>query len=207
MHNKRFATLILACFISVSFCLPAALAVEIIVEDIEVIDLEAESIVGDYVVPDEGLEVGSVYLIDRAYSVVSMPEELEGATYIMTAMEDEISKGEFMSFTVEVPVIVWIAHDSRSEEEKGGAPPAWLSADEGWEKHPDMIIESTDGGMGFLILWSKWFDKGEIALRGNQDPPGSATMYWVILTLGQEAAVEATDKLSTTWAELKAKQL
>ncbi|MDE0088860.1 MAG: hypothetical protein OXU23_24285 [Candidatus Poribacteria bacterium] len=78
MYIKRFACLILPCFILASFYFPEVLAQDIIVEDIEVIDLKSRSVVGKYVVGEEGLELGSVYLIDRDYFVKDMSEEFEG---------------------------------------------------------------------------------------------------------------------------------
>ncbi len=36
-----------------------------------------------------------------------------------------------------------------------------------------MKIDVTDANMGFFILWSKNFSKGEIKLGGNADPPAS----------------------------------
>ena len=213
MYNGRFASLVLACFISVSFCLPAVLAdkilpEDIVIEDIEVIDLESRSNVGEYIVGEEGLALESEYLIDRTYHFNSMTPELEGATYIVTAMEDETGTGpDFITFKVEVPVIVWICSDKRQ-----GGTPAWLSEDEGWTLQGDgtpdgdMVLESTDGGTNFFVIRSKEFPPGEISLNGNIDPPaGIAPMYFVILTLDPNFAVEATGKLSTTWAELKAK--
>ena len=204
MYIKRFASLVLACFVSVSFYLPAALAEEIIIEEIGVVDIEAASGAA-YVVGEGGLEVGTLYHIDRQYTIVSMPEELEGATYIMTLMNDDGSRGdEFLTFTLESPALVWVAYDSRGQEDKGGHPVGWLSEDETWEKHPDMIIENTDTAMGFFIPWSKEFDKGEVILGGNKDDGtvGTDAMYIVFLT-GSTAAVESLGKLSTTWAELK----
>jgi hypothetical protein len=210
MCNKRFASLILACFVSASFYLPVVLAQDIVIEDIEVENLEVAS-GKPYVVGEEGLEVGfSLFYIDRAYTVASMSEEFEGATYISTAMEDGGSRdAEFITFEVEVPVVVWVGTDRRGEAEKGGTPPAWLSADEGWEEQPDMILQTIEGGTDFYFLRSKEFAAGEIALGGNRDDisVGQDPMYVVFLTLGSLAAVEATGKLSTTWAELKAKRL
>jgi hypothetical protein len=229
MCNKRFASLILACFVSASFYLPVVLAQDIVIEDIEVENLEVAS-GKPYVVGEEGLEVGfSLFYIDRAYTVASMSEEFEGATYISTAMEDGGSRdAEFITFEVEVPVVVWVGTDRRGEAEKGGTqvpvvvwvgtdrrgeaekggtPPAWLSADEGWEEQPDMILQTIEGDTDFYFLRSKEFAAGEIALGGNNDDisVGQDPMYVVFLTRGSLTAVEATDKLSTTWAGLKSK--
>ena len=66
MCTKRLATLILACIVSVSFYLPGALA-----QEIEVIDLESRSAVGDYMVGVLEVDGGPFY-IDRDYNVASM---------------------------------------------------------------------------------------------------------------------------------------
>jgi len=200
MYSKRPAGLVLACLVSVSFYLPGALTQEIIVEDIEIIDLESKSVVGEYVVGEEGLEVGSVYLIDRKYFVKDMSKELKGATFIMTAMEDEASKGrDFITFRVKVPVVIWLATDKR-----WGNPPKWASEDEGWKEQPDYLVQTNEGDTDIFVLRNKEFPAGKISLSGNNDPPANlAPTYWVFLTRGSGAAVEATEKLTTTWAKLK----
>ena len=145
-----------------------------------------------YVVAEEGLSVGSVYHTDRVYTITSVPQELEAETYIMTSMDDKGSRGdELLKFTLESPAIVWVGYDSSGQEEKGGHPPAWLSEEKGWEKHPYMIIGNTGVSKGFFIPWSKEFDKGEVVLGGNRDEIslGEAPMYIVLLTDSSKAAV------------------
>ncbi|MDE0317069.1 MAG: hypothetical protein OXI67_11420 [Candidatus Poribacteria bacterium] len=201
MYIKRFACLILPCFILASFYFPEVLAQDIIVEDIEVIDLKSRSVVGKYVVGEEGLELGSVYLIDRDYFVKDMSEEFEGATFIMTAMEDERSKGaDFITFRVKVPIVVWLATDKR-----WGNPPKWASDGNGWKEQPDYLVQTNEEDTDIFVLLNKEFSAGDISLGGNNDAPANlAPMYWVFLTRGVEgAAVEATDKLTTTWGKLK----
>lgn len=196
MYIRKFACLILPCFILASFYVPKVLA-----QDIEVIDLESRSVVGDYVVGEEGLEKGSVYLIDRDYFVKDMSKELEGATFIMTAMDDEGSKGaDFITFSVDVPVVVWLAADKR-----WGSPPKWASDAEGWEEQPDYLVQTNEEDTDIFVLRNKEFPAGDISLGGNNDAPANlAPMYWVFLTPGSgAAAVEATDKLTTTWGKLK----
>ena len=201
MYVKRIISLCLVFLMSVLFCLSIALAQG----DIEVKDIEVGSGM-PYQVGEGGLNIDTVYYTDRDYIVTAMPEELVGATWIMTANNDKNSTGaDFLKFTVVGPVVVWLAHDSRGEEEKGGTPPEWLSEDNGWEKHPDMIIEVTDTNMGHFILWSKEFEKGEVVLGGNADPPagGQGSNYIVLLTPGEAIAVKPLSKLSTTWAGMK----
>ncbi len=201
MYIKRFACLILSCFILVSFYVPTVLAQDIVVEDIEIMDLDSRSVVGEYVVGEEPLEIGSIYLIDRDYFVKDMSKELEGATYIMTAMDDEGSQGaDFITFKVKVPVVVWLATDKR-----WGDPPKWVSDDEGWTEQPDYLVQTNEGDTDIFILFNKEFPAGDISLGGNNDAPAQlAPMYWVFLTRGAGgAAVEAADKLTTTWSKLK----
>ena len=201
MRVRHVMNIALACFLSMFLCIPAALSQdEIKVENIEVGSGKV------YEVANDVLEVGVKYYIDRDYIVTAMPEDFAEAMILMTANDDKASRGEnFLRFTVNRPVVVWIAHDSRGEEEKGGTPPEWLSEEQGWEKHPDMTLEVTDTNMGSFILWSKEFDKGEVALGGNADPPaaGQDSNYLVLLTPGKELAVRPQGNLSTKWAEVK----
>ena len=188
MRIKRFASLIMACFICVSFYLPGILAQEIIIEEIGVVDIEAASGAA-YVVGEGGLEVGTIYHIDRGYTIVSMPKELEGAMYIMTRMDDDGSRGDaFLRFTLESPAVVWVGYDIRGHTEKGGHPPAWLAENAAWRMHPDMIIETNASDM---IPWSREFDKGEVVLGGNKDDisAGAGSMYIVLLTDSSKVAV------------------
>ena len=201
MYNKRLACLMLTCFILVSVSLPTVLAKDILVDDIEVLDLKSRSVIGEYVVGEEGLELGSVYLIDRDYVVKDMSDEFEGATYIMTAMDDERSKGnDFITFRVKVPIVVWLATDKR-----WGNPPKWASEANGWEEQPDYLVQTNEEDTNIFVLINKEFPAGMISLGGNNDAPANlAPMYWVFLTLGEGgAAVESTDKLTTTWGEIK----
>ncbi len=126
MSVKRYFCISFFCILFILFYVlyyqNSALAEEIKVTNIKVASGK------QYKVGDGGIKVGTVYYIDRAYVVNTIPKEVDGALWIMTANDDKNSIGEeFLSFTVNVPVIVWLAHDSRGEEEKGGKPPEWLS--------------------------------------------------------------------------------
>ena len=208
MYNKRFASLVLACFISVSFYLPAVLAEEISPEDIEVADIELIDFETDC---GMDVKVGEVpltsdppvpYSTTRAYTIKIMNEEFEGATFIMTAMDD--MSVDCITFTVKVPVIVWATSDKRNEgnivarlTEKDG----WTLQSDGTLADPDkgIVIETVEGDTNIFVVRSKEFDPGEITL-GTHGIGGP-----ILITLNPNFAVEATDKLSTTWAELKSK--
>jgi len=207
MHTRQILIyLALAYFIFPIFLLHTVSAQDIIVEDIKVENIKAKSGKA-YKVGDDGLNVGTVYYIDRTYVVTTMPKEMEGATFIMTANDDKGSAGaDFLIFTAKSPVLVWLAWDSRGDPVKGGQTPEWLSEEQGWVRHEDMIIEVTDTNMGFFLLWHKEFPGNEdIVLGGNADPPaaGQGSMYLVLLTAGKKLAVRSSGKLATQWSKLR----
>ncbi len=173
---------------------------------IEIVDVGSKLA---YEVGDD-LQVGTVYYIDRAYTITMMPVELEGIQWIMTANDDKNSAGaEFLVISVDGPATVWIGHDSRGEEERAGLPPQWLT--DGYERvfdpddNPEGVLGSTDANMGTFNLWKADFDKGEIAIGGNADAPaaGHGSNYVVLVEPGVGLSVDPAGKLGSTWAALK----
>ena len=205
MHIRKISV-VLICLAFLLFPMLYATAQNIKVEDIKVDNIKVKS-GRPYKIGDDGLDIGTVYYIDRTFIVSAMPKEMIGATFIMTANDDKASLGaDFLTFTVKSPVVVWIARDSRGEPVKGGQVPEWQSEKQGWIRHEDLKIEVTDTNMGNFILWSKEFPKsGDIVLGGNTDPPaaGQGSMYLVLLTSGGKMAVESSGKLGVKWAEIK----
>jgi len=94
---------------------------------VKITDIEVASKL-EYVEGKGGLEVGTKYYIDRDYVVTEMPEEMEGIQWIMTANNDKQSRGkDFLTFKVDVPSIIWVAHDSWGKRTKvGPLPIGWL---------------------------------------------------------------------------------
>mgnify|MGYP003961454637 FL=1 len=159
----------------------------------------------------DGLQVGTQYYIDRDYTIILMPVELDGIQWIMTGNDDKNAVGvDFLVISVDKPAVVWIGHDSRGEEEKGGLPPQWLV--DGYERvfdpdaNPDFVLGSTDGGMGTFNLWKAEFGKGEIAIGGNAEAPaaGHGSNYVVLVEPGVGLSVDPESKLAATWGGLKA---
>jgi hypothetical protein len=109
--------------------------------------------------------------IDRDFTYSQVPPSLVGATYIRTANDDKFSQGDsFLSFDVNQPVTVMVAHDDRYTTK-----PAWLSG-------------FVDSGLGLQInvpfsLYSRGFGPGTVVLGGNVDPSdsGDYTMYTVVV--------------------------
>lgn len=121
-----------------------------------------------YVVPAAGLRAGSTVYIDRFFTFTTVPSSIEGAVFIQTANNDKAATNkEFLSFHVNQPVTVYVAHDVRITSK-----PSWLKT-------------FTDTGMDLstsdttLHLFARAFPVGPITLGGNA---GSArSMYSVIV--------------------------
>ena len=114
---------------------------------------------------------------------------------------------DFLSFKVNKPSVIWIAHDRRGEEEKGGQPPEWLEKEyEKWLEGKDPVpIEVTDGNMATFNLWQKAVKAGKVTIGGNAEAPaaGHGSIYMVLVEEDQNAVVDPQAKLSMTWAIIK----
>jgi hypothetical protein len=124
-----------------------------------------------YVVPASGLQTGGTVYIDRSYTFTSVPPSVQGAAYIQTANHDKgATHTNFLSFTVNHPVTVQVAHDVRITPK-----PSWLSTftDTG----TNLVTSDTT-----LRLFARAFPAGTITLGGNASG-GGFSMYAVIVQL------------------------
>ncbi len=126
-----------------------------------------------YVVPTSGLQAGGTVYIDRAYTFTTVPTLVQGARYIQTANNDKpATNTAFLSFTVNQPVLVYVAHGDRITPK-----PSWLNtfSDTGI----DLVTSNTT-----LSLFVRSFPAGTITLGGNF-PSGTTgnllSMYSVIV--------------------------
>ena len=198
MSTGKICSVISICLVLALLYLPLATAGT----DVKITDIKTGG-GKEYKVGDGPFDLNKKYYIDRDYVATSMPDELKEAQWIMTANDDKNSNGDdFLTFEIDKPAIVWVAHDSRGAKEKGGVPPEWLSDE--FKHHPDMKIDVTDGNMGFFTLWEKEFKKGTVILGGNANPPaaGQGSNYIVLIMPGA-AAVRPQGKLGATWGAIK----
>ena len=132
-------------------------------------------------VPD-GLRVGAPAYIDRDYTYRRVPQELLGATYVMTSNEDDRpSSGAFLRFVVSRDATVYVGHDNRVRRK-----PEWLRR----FKDTGREIETTDVP---FRLYRKDFKAGTVTLGGNlsRKDDGNHSMYLVaIRPAGKKATVE-----------------
>ncbi len=145
----------------------AALAFE--VKGAVIRDLAVKS-KGAYRVHFGGLREGATWSSDREYTFEKVPNEIRGATYIETTMDDRAVGGsDFMSFIVDEPVVVYVGFDNRCR-----ALPGWLK---GWERLKESIRPPAKTGC-HLVLHRKRFEKGKVTL-GGANAPGVSAMYCV----------------------------
>jgi hypothetical protein len=100
------------------------------------------------------LSVGSTHYTDRNYTITSVPDYLNGASFVKTANDDKLNtSASLLTMFVKKRAIVYVGYDPR-----GTVLPAWL---QGWTKTSDKI-GTTDPGSSFLNLYSKVLEAGEI---------------------------------------------
>ncbi|HEU0021249.1 MAG TPA: Ig-like domain-containing protein, partial [Dehalococcoidia bacterium] len=125
-----------------------------------------------YEVVNAGLKSGARVYIDRSFTFTSVPGSLQDALYIQTANDDKkATQQNFLSFSVNQDVTVYVAYDSRAS-----GLPGWLS---GWTD-VGQILDSTDVA---LDLYSRDFAAGPITLGGNlaSGAAGASSSYTVVI--------------------------
>jgi hypothetical protein len=157
-------------------------AVLVVPKRVEITHLSAQS-GKEYRVSDA--RPGAPYYVDRDFIFFSLPAPLRDGLLIMTADDDKEATGaDFLSFEVGQSVTVYVLHDSRGEEEKGGTPPGWLS--DGFERVEGWSVPTSDQAMGYFAVWRADFDAGVVQLGGNADPPASGQeANYVVIVLPQ----------------------
>ena len=107
------------------------------------------------------LNEGETFFTDRPYTVTSVPEFLQGASFIKPPNNDKslTTSGNFMTVYLKEPAIAYVAYDPRSTQ-----LPAWLSD---WTK-TDLTIGTTDPGSPFYEVYSKRVPSAIFATYRNQ---------------------------------------
>ncbi len=127
-----------------------------------------------YVVVENGISSGEAVYIDRLYTFTSVPQAMEGATYIRTANSDKSrTEADFLSFTLTQDARVYVAYDTRASQ-----LPQWLS---GWTDNGE-ILGTTD--IVNRRVFFRDFAAGEVVLGGNlaAGASGPESKYTVVVT-------------------------
>lgn len=124
----------------------------------------------------------------------------------MTANDDKLADhASLLSFVVNQPVNIYIAHDTRYEEENGREPPTWLTKyyKKVFTENSEKILSIQLSGGEFLNIWQRKFNTGKVIIPGNaHDTPtdwGDSTNYMIIF---RPAAEIDLDEESITAANL-----
>jgi len=112
------------------------------------------------------MQIGNPYYIDEDYEVLSIPSILNGGIWIKTANADSNnSKGNYLSFSIDRDVEVYLAYDSAATN-----LPSWL------DSYTDIGLEinTTNPNAPSMKLYQKIFvygidstEDGKIKFRGN----------------------------------------
>lgn len=119
------------------------------------------------------LEANSPIYTDRNYTYTTDVLEFHGAAYLMTANNDKQSNHKkYMSFTLEKPATVYVAHDDRIKKK-----PDWLKK---WKKSGKKVFIFN----AHHTLYEKKYNAGKVTLGGNKtnkDTNKDRSMYTVFV--------------------------
>ena len=119
-----------------------------------------------------GLQVGDRIYIDRTYTFTTVPALVQGEAYIRTANAHKTNAtNPFLTFTVDQPVTVYVAHDKRIV-----LKPSWFPS-LGFVDSGENLV-TTDAEFDLFVAS---FPAGPIQLGGNESPGGASSMYSVIV--------------------------
>ena len=119
-----------------------------------------------------GLQVGDRIYIDRTYTFTTVPALVQGEAYIRTANAHKTNAtNPFLTFTVDQPVTVYVAHDKRIV-----LKPSWFPS-LGFVDSGENLV-TTDAEFDLFVAS---FPAGPIQLGGNESPGGASSMYSIIV--------------------------
>jgi hypothetical protein len=125
------------------------------------------------------LSPGDEYYVDRDYTIISMPSDLQGAVGIKTANDDKsVSTETHIEFDLSQKADVYIAYDNRAI-----SLPDWMG---GFSAIGESIAVG-DEDASPLQLYKKAFPSGHVALGGNMatGAVGAGSSYIVLLTVAE----------------------
>ena len=126
------------------------------------------------------LEVGGDYYVDEEFTLDSIPAELDGGVWIMTANADKTdASASYVVFDVDRSVTVYIAYDAGAS-----TIPDWLKSGSGFTITELTLTVDGDAATSTFNLYSKVYPTGSITgLGGNlaAGASGADSNYLVIV--------------------------
>jgi hypothetical protein len=146
-----------------------------------------------YVAMKGAMTTGAKVYTDRVYKTMSpLPSLVQGATYIQTANNDKVSKPKstsFLSFTIDRPATVYVAHDNRL------AIPQWLASS--FTKTSSTIVNTDYYVKQSLAVYQRTFAAGRVTLGSNVDRAANGNMYMVVV-VGSNSTPPTVDTVGPT---------
>lgn len=122
----------------------------------------------------DSLATGKFVYIDRAFTYSGIPTGFEGFAVLRTANDAKASSGNsFITFEVDKPVTVYVAHDASIPSR-----PGWLS---GWTNTGSALHSNNAPIPLTLALYSRDFPAGTVTLGGNEG--AGFSMYTVVVNV------------------------
>ena len=102
--------------------------------------------------------VGGSCYVDRNYTIIQVPQDLEGSVQVLTANDDKAAVGDpFLSFELCGDAKVYVAYDAQID-----SLPAWMAD---WQITGEQIVNSHDD---VFHVYMKEFGNERVMLGGNE---------------------------------------
>jgi len=159
---------------------------------------------GRYVIGE--MKEGDLFFHDRQYTITNIPKEFLGLTQIKTSCDCPGGQDYNLSFDIDRNAYVYTAWDSRHirPEKRGQDPKDWFT--KGFKDTGKILCLDAPHPTkeDYWIYKSvKPYEKGTVEFFGIDEVEGDTVIMWTIFLDGGNLSVEPSQKLATTWAEVK----
>ena len=154
MSTKRVSGVFTAALVALALLAAPGYAVETLISDLTPETYQAAL-----------FEEGSLYFVDRTFTLLSMPEGFTQMPGIMTANNDRtVTDPVHITFTLGFTSDVYVAFDPRR------TPPNWLTEN---FTQTDLTVDVSDEGQGYAELYVRRYETGEEVILGGRDAEGA----------------------------------
>ena len=154
---------------------------------------------------DGVLEEGGKFYHDRDYTITNIPKEFLGLTHILVSADCPGGQKWKLAFEIDRAAFVYMAWDSRHKrpEERGQNPKGWVK--KGFKDTEKVLfLDKPHAPTEYWIYKSiKPYPKGQVEIPGIDEVVGDPVLMWTLFVEAGNLAVDAEEKLSTTWSQIK----
>ena len=151
------------------------------------------------------LEEGGKFYHDRQYTITRIPKEFLGLTHILVSADCPGGQKWKLTFEIDRSAFVYMAWDSRHKrpEERGQNPKGWVK--KGFKDTGKVLfLDKPHAPTEYWIYKSiKPYLKGQVEIPGIDEVVGDPVLMWTLFLEAGKLAVDAEEKLTTTWSKIK----